>query len=296
MGLLISASGRAVALSVLLVCCVTQNGFGQQSWNGASSVILPPSSNGRGVSGGIRHDLPAETIATARRLSRLPVRAFVGEWSLADFVEHLNESGVPTLLDRRAVEDEGVAEDDRIRISQRLSMDANLTHALREFDLGWTVSKRGTHILITSQSEMEEHLINVTYDVTPLVSSGNYDALINTLTSTVEPNSWDEVGGPGTAQEMDVRGRRLLVVSNNYSTQQQVLKLFNSLHRFGGARAVPAVTSGARRSSLMTASQPIALPARPKKRGINLPNSGSMSGMGGGMGGGMMGGGFGGMF
>ena len=286
MGLLISATGRAVALSVLLVCCATPNGFGQQSWSGGvSSVILPPSSSVSAVSGGIRHDLPAT--ATAHRLARLSARAFVGEWSLRDFITLLNETGIPTVVNGRALEEEAVAEDDRIKISGRLPMDASLTQALRDLDLAWTVSQRGTHILITSRSDMEERLMIVTYDVTPSVATGESSALIHTLTSTVEPDSWDEVGGPGTAKAMGVRGRHLLVVSNAYLTQLKVSRLFNSLNRLGGASSVPLAGSRSRRG-LMTASQPIALPTSPKKRGINLPNSGSMSAMGGG--------GFGGMF
>ena len=91
-------------------------------------------------------------------------------------------------------------------------------------------------------------------------------------------------------QPIDVRGRRLLVVSNPYHTQLKVLAMLNSLNRFGGSHVIPTSTiANVGSGSSLTASEPVSLPNKPTKRGINLPNSKSMSSMGGMMGG--MGGG-----
>lgn len=61
---------------------------------------------------------------------------------------------------------------------------------------------------------------------------GGYEIadLMKTITVTVVPDSWDEVGGPGSLA--DFKG--LLTVSQTQEVHEQIEKLLNMLHKAGG--------------------------------------------------------------
>lgn len=61
---------------------------------------------------------------------------------------------------------------------------------------------------------------------------GGYDMedLIETITTTVSPDSWDDVGGPGSLA--DFKG--LLTVSQTQEVHDEVEKLLNMMHHSGG--------------------------------------------------------------
>src|SRR5690242_15930380 len=52
-----------------------------------------------------------------------------------------------------------------------------------------------------------EELYNRVYDVGDLVTlpdgRKDFDSLIELITTTIEPNSWDDVGGPGSIKEFE---------------------------------------------------------------------------------------------
>ena len=60
-------------------------------------------------------------------------------------------------------------------------------------------------------------------------SGADFDSLINLITSTVEPDSWDDVGGPGTVQQFD--GNLSLVVSNTQDVHDAIVDLLEQLRR-----------------------------------------------------------------
>lgn len=61
---------------------------------------------------------------------------------------------------------------------------------------------------------------------------GNYEVedLIDVLTTSVDPDSWDEVGGPGSVS--DFKG--LVTVSQTQEIHERVERLLNLLHKAGG--------------------------------------------------------------
>lgn len=170
-------------------------------------------------------------------------------------------------------------------------MDDRLSHALHAIACGWTVTPKGTAILISSKGWIEESLMVVTYDLSQLTSSRESRSIKNAITSTISPEYWEDVGGSSSIQAVNVRGRDLLVVSTTYHVHLRVAKLLNSLHRMGGDSLVRSDRAYTR-SSTLPMSQPIEVPTRASKRGINLPGANSHGNMGGF--GGMMG--MGGMF
>ena len=260
----------------------------------SASVQAVRSAGSRVVQQGVQDDMPASVNSLVERLRRMPGTALEGKLTLRELVVTLNQSGVPTLLDLRRLEEENLSPNKSIEFPRAsVSIDDRLSLALDPIDCGWTVTAKGNAILITSRNAIEESLMVVTYDLNQLAHSSDLHSIINAITSTVDPESWEDVGGNGTIEVVNIRGRDLLVVASNYHIHREVSRLLNSLHRMGGS-ALPRGGRRTRSSSLsMRVSQPIALPERSTKRGINLPGSNSRGNMGG-FGGGMMG--MGGMF
>lgn len=55
------------------------------------------------------------------------------------------------------------------------------------------------------------------------------DQLIDTVVSTIEPSTWDSVGGPGSIQYITVNGRGVLVITQTYIVQRKIARLLESL-------------------------------------------------------------------
>ena len=60
-------------------------------------------------------------------------------------------------------------------------------------------------------------------------AGADFQSLINLITSTVSPNSWDEVGGPGAVESFN--GNLSLVISNTQEVHDQIADLLDQLRR-----------------------------------------------------------------
>jgi general secretion pathway protein D len=60
-------------------------------------------------------------------------------------------------------------------------------------------------------------------------AEADFDALIDLIVTTIEPDSWDEVGGPGSIQGFE--GTLSLVVSNTQEVHEQIVDLLEQLRR-----------------------------------------------------------------
>ena len=298
-----------------LLTCVFSFGIGVQCWaQGYGSFVDPKpvrldsisARNKRPMVGQllpkarstqvIPDDFPATFSDLHEGLSAVSAERIMPDSTLGSLVKQLNALGIPTVLDRNSLADASVSSEDRVQIPlAAIGFDQALTVALDELDIGWTMLENGTAILLASQEEIEERLITVTYDVSR-ICQGDFDTLVEVIRSTVDPDSWDDVGGPGTAQPMPIGSRDLLVVSNSFPTQLATRRLLNSLGRMGGSALRVSTRNGlmlpgrsmAGYRHTLPGSSVIAMPNKPKKRGIALPNrtgDGSPSGFGGGMGG-----------
>jgi hypothetical protein len=68
----------------------------------------------------------------------------------------------------------------------------------------------------------------------------DFDSLVHTITSTVKPDSWASVGGPGDINPYYTRRMRVIVVSQTYEVHQQVQALLNELADHGGLTPLPS--------------------------------------------------------
>ncbi|MGE0610399.1 MAG: hypothetical protein AB7O62_25140 [Pirellulales bacterium] len=142
--------------------------------------------------------------------------------------------GVTLHLDRQRLEDIGIS------TNQTISVDAHdvrlkhaLRRALREFEATFIVQDGA--IVITSEEASDTVLPVTVYDVTGLVHRGSehsdYCWLPEVITTAIEPQSWDDVGGPGTIEEFFFpdRDRCLIVVSQTLENHEKVTQLLQRL-------------------------------------------------------------------
>lgn len=66
----------------------------------------------------------------------------------------------------------------------------------------------------------------------------DFDSLIDAITTTVLPNTWDEVGGSGSIVEFIGPGGPVVVVSQTREGHEQLIELFNRLRRSAGTVAL----------------------------------------------------------
>ncbi|MGH7192098.1 MAG: hypothetical protein ACREJM_01030, partial [Candidatus Saccharimonadales bacterium] len=152
--------------------------------------------------------------------------------------------GISVQLDARALEDAGLGSETPVTRQVR---DVSLRSALRlllgEFDLTYVI--RNEVMLITSKSEAENMLATKVYPVFDLVvCSGdegherlplNYGSLMAIIQSIVAPDTWDDVGGPGTHKEFPNAGA--LVISQTMEVHEAVAQQLRALREAAAPRA-----------------------------------------------------------
>jgi len=205
--------------------------------------------------------------------------------TLSDVAGHLTTIGIPTAIDERALDDVGLGTDTPVNFHQyaiRTRDGLNLlTHGL---DLTWGLYHG--RLVITTPEGAEDELITKVYDVRNLVdlvpapywSGGmgggrtitvyqyNFDSLIELITSTIEPDSWDEVGGAGAIRVCYTRRMRTLVVAQTYQAHQQIQALLSELAEHGGTKPL---TSARVVVPLATPNGSAFQPPRRASRGIH---------------------------
>ena len=182
---------------------------------------------------------------------------------LKRFVELLNQQGIPAQVDHRALDDYGLDDDAPIRLQQaNITMRSALDLILKQLDLAWTI--RNEVLLITTDEEVEGMMKTRVYDVSELVPSKamidnwgravtgrDFDSLVDLIQSTIEPQTWDVVGGPASIATIELPHSGVLVISQTLAVHEQIARLLAGLHQIDQQhnRAVPSRTPRIRRSS-----------------------------------------------
>ena len=205
------------------------------------------------------------------------------EQPLSEVVEYLQgKHDIPIQLDTRSLTDAGVTENTPVTKSVK---GVNLRSALRLLlrDLSLTYLIKDDVLMITTPEKADEELITRVYPVIDLVlplgvTDGvepDFDSLIDLITSTVRPTSWEEVGGPGSIRPLETK--MSIVVSQTQEVHEEINDLLRQL----------------RSVSLDQRTKELMLKTWQARQHDNRGAAGSVGGMGGmgGMGGGMGGGG-----
>ncbi len=214
--------------------------------------------------------------------------------TLKDLASFLIASGIPTYFDQRALDDIGLSTDEPVVFRQHaIRLRDGLKLALLPLDLVWTL--RDGRLVITTPEADEDRLITRVYDVRHLVElvpvaywgdgvneprtvyQYDFDSLIQTITSSIEPDSWDEVGGPGSIQPYYTRRMRVIVVSQTYDAHWQLKALLSELTKHGGSRPLspPAVKAASTKVNASVRRHSSAtVPARTSIRSSQLRTTG----------------------
>ena len=157
-----------------------------------------------------------------------------------------DDRGLSVFLDRQALEDVGLTTDTSVTITLN---DVGLANALDLMlgDLDLTYTVRGETLSITTVDAVDSQLLSRVYwlEGTGFLS-GNSDSLIDSIQASINPNSWEAVGGPATVSLLDSGDsvRPAIVVSNTYRTHRQIEEFIAALREthFGSD---PTAASGA---------------------------------------------------
>lgn len=148
----------------------------------------------------------------------------------------------PFYIDERALDLLGIGDDTPVTLKNGgLRVDQTLDLLLRPLELDW-MPNRGL-IMITSPEEVNANQTTVVYDIddlslpdgqvgSPFVSctTGDIDSSLGMLlTRTVSPESWEDLGGPGTWETWRVGGHVRLVVLQTYREHKQIERFLHDL-------------------------------------------------------------------
>lgn len=167
------------------------------------------------------------------------------EAPLAEVVDFLqSEYNIPIVIDSRALEDLGLSSDEPVTVSARnIKLESALNLMLRQLELTYLV--RDEVLQITT---LEEALVIMEVRAYPVdFLKTDSDEVAKLITSTVEPDSWNQVWGvsrsgdgsftvekgwqPGGGDGVIAHeaGNRRLVIRQTYAVHQQINKLLSEL-------------------------------------------------------------------
>ncbi len=143
-----------------------------------------------------------------------------------DLVKFLEQRQIHARADEKALEDAGVAVGDSIFTLQAsgISLRAALDELLESHELTFYV--RDGRVVITTRDDASTRTIVRVYPVNDLIhrdeeadkGPGDYDSLIDLITTIVRPSTWDEVGGPGSISPF----QGTLVVAQTYAVHDSI--------------------------------------------------------------------------
>ena len=123
-------------------------------------------------------------------------KADFDETSLTDVIQWLEqEAKLTVLVDQRSLDEAGILPNELV--SERLQDEPLylMLDRLRSLSIAWRYQDSKLHL----ESVDAEKTYTAQYNVGNLFDAGHDpDTLLDTITSTVAPDSWDEVGGPGS--------------------------------------------------------------------------------------------------
>lgn len=161
---------------------------------------------------------------------------------LSDVVDYLKQRHeIEIQLDHKALTDSGIGTDTPVTKNVKgISLESALELVLREMDMTYVVCDEVMYL--TTKSAAEYLLSTRTYPVADLIAredgaalGDDYQSLIELITTSVGPKTWDEVGGAGSIQEF--RNARAIVISQTFAVHRQVERLLSSVRAVREAQA-----------------------------------------------------------
>ena len=147
-------------------------------------------------------------------------------------------------VDTRGLDLVGIGSDTPVtRTLNGISLRSVLRLILRELELTYFVQDEV--LMITTPEEAETNQWTRIYEVRDLVfraspqrsvvhsawdeTAADFDSLIKVITTTTAPESWDEVGGPGSIEGIHYADKFVLIVTQTEDTHERIQKTLESL-------------------------------------------------------------------
>ena len=205
----------------------------------------------------------AEEEAEAAILARLDrtVSLHCEDRPLSDAMDDLAvAAGVKIRLDYVALEDASIGPDTPVNCElSALTLRSALRYCLGKMDLTFVV--KNEMILITTPEKAGNELITRVYPVRDLVlwrrgdeTLENYQQLIDVVTATIAPTTWDEVGGPGAIHEF--RHSAAIVISQTREVHEQVASLLTAVRRARDVQRISVPGAPARAACVVPPRSP----------------------------------------
>ncbi len=159
-----------------------------------------------------------------------PTEFDFNDTSLSDVIDYLaSKHGIDILMDKKGLTDSAV--DPSAPVTRAVRHPVRLRSALKllleEFDLTWVI--RDDVLLITSKEKADEILVTQVYRVGDLLDGSRarltIHQLIDAIVETVQPDSWDDNGGPGSIIPLG----QALLVSQKFDCHEQMTDLLELL-------------------------------------------------------------------
>ena len=239
-------TGRATVVAVMLVVLtVVASGWSVEP-SADSPVAACCAANA---------DAPSIRVTQAPSAAADRIRAVLEAATVMDFVETPLQDCIDYLkdyhkieikIDKKALDAEGIGTDTPVTRSLRgISLKSALRLLLK--DLGMTYIVYNEVLLITTKTEHDTILTTQVYDVRDLleadrqdrISRGDagiefdYDSLVDSITATIGPTTWDAVGGPGSIEAI----YGTLTISQTELVHEQVAALLAAFRKVLNSRA-----------------------------------------------------------
>jgi hypothetical protein len=157
------------------------------------------------------------------------------EAPLQDVIDFLKETKqIEIQLDKRVLEDVNITSDTPVTINVKgISLKSALRILLRRMQPELTYMIKDEVLLITTPEIASEEFVTKLYPVGDLTACrdehdapwDDYDALIDVITSTIKPTTWDTVGAPGSVQGNTFGTAKGLIVSQTAEVHEEIANL-----------------------------------------------------------------------
>lgn len=138
----------------------------------------------------------------------------------------VKEYHLPLWIDKAAISEAGIDEKSSVTLRlEGVSLRTVLRLICEPLQLTWMV--RDDALVVTTAVRSASRLETRIYEVGHLLYQNNIDELIEVLTSCIEPDSWDEVGGPGSVRA--IKASRVLVIRQTPSVQSRISILLSEI-------------------------------------------------------------------
>jgi hypothetical protein len=239
------ALGFRLLMCSALVAFAAAESFGQTSflaehWNEQSEQAIEAALQRRGS-------------VVFQQMPLLDVAASLGE-----------QFGVQVVLAGKKLEEASVSAEAPITADLNgLTLESILRLVLKDLELCFVV--RDEALLITTPEDAEALFSTRVYPVLDLVATSvpgargewkvayDYYSLIELIKATIEPDSWDDVGGPGAIAELAHAG--VLVTSQSRDVHRRIDGLLTTLRRAKTVQGLGPTWSSGRASTLWPGGQ-----------------------------------------